>query len=283
MKKLFYSFSLLVLGSCFAQYQIPNSGFETWEFEPYEDSGHDSPIPWSPGSVCASVSVGETTEANCVVSVVQTTEAFSGNYAAKMDTGGFPLFLLLDHEVDGTALPEEVTIHVNTKGFNANDTVEITVAFHNDEYFSDDPLSIMEAKIDITEKTSDYEEYSLNIENLGGTEYDYMSVVINFRYDDYKLGSYILIDDLELTYADGVGVDAVGELDTDNTVKATVVNEELVFQNEVSSFRLFDITGNQIASDSQATYNVSNLKSGIYIVSTETLDGSQNIFKIAID
>lgn len=273
MKKI-YSLLLCsgLVTTAIAQQEIPNGGFETWETISYESTSYEAPSPWDPGSFCASSG----SSATCSVKGTQSTDAFSGDYAMELDSEEGFVVALEDHPVTGNERPIGVEFMAKTSiGTGAYFTA--TVYFHNGPLFGDIE-TIGTADFSINQSSTSYAQFSEDVRFFKEDDYEYMSIILTFDESDFSPASTVTIDDMELVYDIATGIHA--KENSEKTISATMVDQKLVFDKAISSYKILGQQGKQLLQGTTQQVNVSVLNSGVYFVKAITTNGDVFTYRI---
>lgn len=275
MMKKIYSLLLCsgLLTTALAQQQIPNGDFETWETIPYESTSYEAPSPWDPGSFCASSGAS----AVCSVAGTKTTDAASGDFAMKLASeDGFQLALLENYPATGT-------VRSISAEFMAKTDISIgayfiaTVYFHNGDFF-DDPESVGSFRLSTNKSTSTYTKFSDEIRFFKTIPYEFITIILNFDESDFSGASSVTIDDFKFIYDIETGVNDVKG--SQQTISATVINNELSFDKTISSFEILGQRGEQLLKGSSQQVDVSELSTGVYFVKAITKNAEVFTYRV---
>ncbi|MBI9038071.1 MAG: PCMD domain-containing protein [Bacteroidales bacterium] len=212
MKNLINLISLLLLiplfqGQVFAQNQIPNNDFEYWEsFGSYED-----PIDWnSPNSYTAGIGV---------ITVTKSTDSYSGNYSAKLESrdiifvGTIPGFLTLgefeiniatqEYSITGgvpfTGRPSQFTGNFKYSPNSGDQALMAIVLLKHNPGGVPDTIG-MGAKI-VTNSVSSWTDFSADIMYFSNEEPDTMNILfLSSAQLSPVAGSKLFVDNLGLMF-----------------------------------------------------------------------------------
>lgn len=262
MKKTYLITSLLGLTSLtFSQAQLPNSSFDNWEDIPYESISYESPNSWNPGSICASVSLGDGGTEKCSVASTKSSDSNTGDFAAKIvDDGAFGLNLL---DYSFTDAPTSMELKVK-KSLLVGDSAEVKIFLHKGSVFNDNVIG--EGIVKLGGISSVYETINVSIDYSGDKLLiDSMSVIISVSEDGETTNSSILVDDIKLVYG------AVG-LAEKSTVKTISINPNpasnvVNFNEELAQFDILSLDGEVVVTGIKVeSVDISALNKGMYIL-----------------
>jgi hypothetical protein len=272
MKKIILVGSLVISLQGFAQNQLPNSGFESWETVPYKTTSYTTPLNWL-GEACVSVGIGTESKAECKNAIEKSTDAATGNFAMKVTTGALGLALMSDMPFEGSPTALNVKMKASIP---ADAKATISVYFHRDSLFSNDSQDVASGTVSITSSISSYESTSIAIApSLKNVSYKFVSVIVSVS-DDTDM-AYILVDDLSFSY------DPAGLLDSDERSKLvypTLVETDLFVDANIQNIEILDLNGIVVKESSEHQISLENIRSGIYVLRAYKTDNKVFTTKI---
>ncbi len=267
---------LFIVNNVFSQ-EIPNNNFEIWNTA---TEGHEDPESWNTANPTTNISPIN------VITTEKTTDAYEGNYAAKLTshtvlTFVAPGFVTLG-DFDINIWTQETSI---TGGIEYNlypDKLNLYYKFipqDGDSFrigmwlLRDDgtevPDTVATALYDGFEEKSEYTYLSIPIEYRNDFVPEILNIIgVSSNPNNPVVGSVLYIDKFELEYSTGIiKQQDDNELDLTNPIKDVILINNY-FSN--SEYKIYTLNGQLIKSsilDHGNSIDVGNLASGIYIFS----------------
>lgn len=276
----------------YAQTQIPNAGFENWT-----DSTHA--VSWN----SINEVYGTPPLAIYLQSLKRTTEKYSGNYAAKLETVYYPLiqttlpgfanlgsFDMMNWEISGgipiNAKPSKLKgwYKYNSVG---GDTMLIAALLHKFNQTNGEAEEIGYAVFMSSATVGSYTKFEIDFTYDVNITPDTINVILlSSASESPKNGSRLLVDDLELDYTPQYIVNA-GSLPSVSIYPNPASDHFKVINNSNSETKvsIYNIAGQKVISTGfngmQHKINTSSLKEGVYFVHINNQSGDK-IIKLVI-
>jgi hypothetical protein len=276
MKKTF-TLSIFMLTVLFGSAQIlPNAGFEAWE----TFSGYEDPQLWNTPNQYTSL-IGVTV-------VSKSTDAYSGDFSAKLETKNVLTFkapgllTLADFTVNiinqtysfsgGIPLTDRVnkmTGMFKYSGANGDSASIMIISFrYNAESQQTDTVGL---GYGFLHDASDWTEFTVNMSPLSEAQPDTFNVIIMSSGSfDLNVGSTLYVDDLSVETLTGI-IQLSEELSNVKVYPNPVsdfVKFEIENEGENMELSLFDSSGRQVKkltfSGKTTEVNLSNFPAGVY-------------------
>lgn len=302
-RKILVVFISLALVTCLSaqETQIPNSDFENWNQNYYNNFFPDlfywemTPTDiWASGNPAAEI-VGE-------FPTSRTDDAYSGNYAARLETlevfgqmasgnlftGRFIPDMFNSKALLGIPFTDKPTHftgyykylpanYKNLKGDKTTDKCSIYALLSKWNGNQRDTIAL--AKLESSDAITTYTQFNLSFEYHSDETPDSISVVFasSARGEEFigGVGSVLFIDNFELVYEQESSVKT-----PDNSliqIKQNYQNQQMsiTYPGKIS-IRIFDITGTEqykTKGVNEINLTTNSLKSGIYIIQVKTENG----------
>jgi hypothetical protein len=297
MKKKNYILTLFALvfisiQNNFAQTQIPNAGFENWT-----DSTHA--VSWN----SINEVYGNPPLAIYIQSLKRTTDKYTGNYAAKLQTVYLPLIQTTVPGFANLGNLDMINMEING-GIPINAKPTKFKGWYKYNSVSGDTMMIAAVLYKFNQTTGVSEEigYAMLMNNT--TVSNYTKFEIDFTYDvnvtpdtidvillssaseSPKNGSALFVDDLELDYTP----QSIVNVNSQNNVSIfpNPANDHFVISNNSNTetkVSVYNMAGQKVINTSftgkQYKINTSNLKEGVYFVHINSQAGDK-ILKLVI-
>ena len=253
-----------------AEENIPNNGFEQWEDE-------TTPLHWE--------TTNKFTGQLGINPVTRTNDAYSGDYAIRLETTPTPL----GQNVPGSATLGELTMDsalggigisgrpLKLTGFykhtTSGDNINILVhIFANNQNYEG---TVGFGQVNISAKNETYEEFELDIDYFNEQEPDSLNIVMITSVDSSE--SVVIIDDLNFEFDTSVEPVADREIKIyPNPASESIRLEGLSGKN--IGYSIYDINGNIVKEGKYTNnINISELIPGFYQIMID--DGKNSIYK----
>lgn len=290
--------SVCLVANTYAQApEIPNADFEVWE----EFSNYEDPEDWK--------SINSETSAFGSTLVEKSSDAHSGNYAARLETknvlvtapaamslGYIVELSFTDRDMQGgipsSEAPESFEGYYKFSPVGNDFGFIACILFkYNDVEQKQD--TVARALFLPTDETNEYTHFKVDMEyltDMEGVQHDTMNVVISssFKFGNPEVGTVLYVDDLKITYPD----------EGPNSVQNRESSKIMLYPNPTDGmfwidnpkgnelrYEVLDITGKLIRSEviSNGNYPVdlSGHAAGVYFVRIEE-EGIINTQKIIL-
>lgn len=283
-KSLLFVAAAMVSGLSYGQ-MLPNGGFEDWENLQGGSNPYNEPEEWNTANECS--------ELLGVQSVIQSSDAHSGNSSAMLETKPTGLGAVIVNGVVTTATMICDPFNPGQTGGYAFTARPDSLVFwakytpvNNDNSYAQVIMfnaagdTIAYEKYDIFGAVPDWTRYAVKINWLSSDMPAIASVLFNSSWGngnngEGEVGSIMHVDDAEWT----MGPNSISELEASKwSVYPNPVEGELTIttHQEGGSIEVLDVTGKRVMkrkiNELESKFDVSSLPTGIYLYQLRTIE-----------
>lgn len=273
MKKIYFLFLLFAVAiPLFAQDQLINGGFESWES--HAETGVETPEFWEGNNECFDV-LGQP---QCFITSEKTTDSRSGTYAAKISTiaigehaqrGWLITFYDNDYIQPFSANPESLELYYRYNKVG-DDSALVSVVLTD---LNDDEVAFN--GVYITSSALNWTKLVVPLNYVGNNEVKGVVVSMSSSQAIANAGTYLMVDDLQFQYAVTSKTDAV-----ENNVEFYPVPAKDILtinSNQIFNKAIICNPSGSVLSEVEIINNevhVGTLSEGIYFIQLKGNEGA---------